>query len=95
MWCELVILLLYPACGFSSCRSLECPYARTREYNRVKLTVSDEWIDTGASMAAVTRMLESCGVEVVGIGTLQLTEGRADVADDLYKRYDVFAANRE
>lgn len=56
---------------------------------------SDEWIDTGASMAATVSVLEKHGVEVVGIGTLHLQVGRERVADDLWNRYDVFAANNE
>jgi hypothetical protein len=50
----------------------------------------DEWIDTGAQMLAVCEMLEREGVEILGIGTLQLHAG----ADKIWETRNVFAADR-
>lgn len=45
-------------------------------------------------MTAVVRLLESLGAEVVGVGTLHISNGRSAAADALWRDYDVFAANR-
>lgn len=39
-------------------------------------------------------MLESAGVAVDGIATLQLQEGKHEKAYRVWERWDVFAANR-
>lgn len=44
-------------------------------------------------MTSACRLLESLGATVGGIGTLQLTPGRMELADALRTKWDVFAAN--
>lgn len=56
---------------------------------------SDEWIDSGQQMMTVIALLRVAGVEVAGIGTLQLREGRNKTADQLLEQYNVFAGNIE
>jgi hypothetical protein len=54
----------------------------------------DEWIDSGAQMTALCVMLENLGVMILGIATLQLKEGKSTGGDEVWRRWDVFAANR-